>query len=57
MCWYRDAVALEGASPDSVQRAAARLQHRRSLATQALREWMSSTALEVPLVSELRDAP
>jgi predicted RecB family nuclease len=55
MRWYRDAVGMDGAPPDSDQR-------RRLLeynaddvaATAALREWMTSPAvLEVPLAAEL----
>ncbi|BBF98875.1 putative RecB family nuclease [Pseudonocardia autotrophica] len=55
MRWYRDAVALEGGEPDPAQRE--RLLGYNTddvLATQVLREWMSSDrVLEVPLVSEL----
>jgi predicted RecB family nuclease len=55
MRWYRDAVGMDGAPPDEGQR-------RRLLeynaddvaATRALREWMTSPAInEVPLASEL----
>ena len=58
MRWYRDAVALEGGEPDPRQRE--RLIGYNTddvLATQALREWMSSERIleEVPLVSELAD--
>jgi predicted RecB family nuclease len=55
MRWYRDAVGMDGAAPDEHQR-------RRLLeynaddvaATRALREWMTSPAIdEVPLAAEL----
>ncbi|MFP5021130.1 TM0106 family RecB-like putative nuclease [Pseudonocardia phyllosphaerae] len=55
MRWYRDAVALDGGEPDAAQRD--RLLGYNAddvMATQVLREWMSSDrVLEVPLVSEL----
>jgi predicted RecB family nuclease len=56
MRWYRDAVGMDGAPPDAGQR-------RRLLeynaddvaATQALREWMTSPAIEeVPLAADLQ---
>jgi predicted RecB family nuclease len=55
MRWYRDAVGMDGAPPDEAQR-------RRLLeynaddvaATRALREWMTSAAIdEVPLAADL----
>ncbi|GAA4688479.1 TM0106 family RecB-like putative nuclease [Pseudonocardia yuanmonensis] len=55
MRWYRDAVGMDGAPPDPAQRE--RLLGYNTddvLATQALREWMTSRAIdEVPLASEL----
>ncbi|MEV1293013.1 TM0106 family RecB-like putative nuclease [Pseudonocardia sp. NPDC049635] len=55
MRWYRDAVAMEGGEPDPVQRERLLVYNTDDvLATQVLREWMSSDrVLEVPLVSEL----
>jgi predicted RecB family nuclease len=55
MRWYRDAVGMDGAPPDPAQRE--RLLGYNTddvLATKALREWMTSPAIdEVPLASEL----
>jgi predicted RecB family nuclease len=55
MRWYRDAVGMDGAPPDAVQRERL-LEYNADdvAATQALREWMTSAAIdEVPLAAEL----
>ena len=55
MRWYRDAVGMDGAPPDAVQRE--RLLGYNTddvLATKALREWMTGPAIaQVPLAGEL----
>ena len=55
MRWYRDAVGLDGAAPDPAQRQRL-LEYNADdvAATQALREWMTSPAIEeVPLAADL----
>ncbi|MGW4482722.1 TM0106 family RecB-like putative nuclease [Amycolatopsis sp. NPDC004368] len=55
MRWYRDAVGMDGETPDDTQRERL-LQYNEDdvLATQALREWMSDRAqVEVPYVLDL----
>ena len=55
MRWYRDAVGMDGAEPDPVQRDRLLAYNADDVAaTHALREWMSSAAvLEVPLASDV----
>jgi predicted RecB family nuclease len=56
MRWYRDAVGMDGAPPDAGQRTRL-LEYNADdvAATQALREWMTSPAIEeVPLAADLR---
>ena len=55
MRWYRDAVALDGGTPDPLQRTRLLEYNEDDVgATRALREWMSSPAIEtVPLAADL----
>ncbi len=55
MRWYRDAVGMDGAEPDPVQRDRLLAYNADDVAaTHALRGWMSSAAvLEVPLASDV----
>jgi predicted RecB family nuclease len=55
MRWYRDAVGMDGARPDDTQRSRL-LEYNADdvAATHALREWMTSPAIdEVPLAADL----
>ncbi len=55
MRWYRDAVGMDGAPPDPTQRGRL-LEYNADdvAATRALREWMTSPAVEeVPLAADL----
>ncbi|WP_147116172.1 TM0106 family RecB-like putative nuclease, partial [Pseudonocardia sulfidoxydans] len=55
MRWYRDAVALDGGTPDPLQRTRLLEYNEDDVgATRALREWMTSPAIQdVPLATEL----
>ncbi|HXV92040.1 MAG TPA: TM0106 family RecB-like putative nuclease, partial [Pseudonocardia sp.] len=55
MRWYRDAVGMDGVAPDPAQRERLLTYNADDVAaTRALREWMTSPAMEaVPLASEL----
>jgi predicted RecB family nuclease len=55
MRWYRDAVGMDGAPPDPQQRERLLAYNADDVhATQVLREWMTSPAVEqVPLASDL----
>ncbi|PRX47830.1 putative RecB family nuclease [Prauserella shujinwangii] len=55
MRWYRDAVGMDGAAPDPVQRARLlRYNEDDVLATRALREWMAGPAIhDVPYMGDL----
>jgi predicted RecB family nuclease len=55
MRWYRNAVGMDGAPPDPLQRERLLAYNADDVhATHALREWMTSPAVkQVPLASEL----